>query len=608
MDEAPLALAALLIAVIALVNTIGQVLHQYYASADGYRRCSSAVIGSWARFTTRRFKWREFRFETIFATPHIFLDAAYDLQRIQTSPTAGPLLLLDGTPEMDRWEGLQTRKTAANAMTFAKETQGKSTTSEFFMNFEEQMRPSLARRAWSSRILSGFSAASESRTRNPRSEAFLQMRGDPVGNVMENEPVSWIPLMQCLQSYSSELRNAGLRVFQDTSSGGLRQGRVIVPAVRMTKKSWDFVPPDVLKPYAVSTIMDVAIMVQLLGMCWKTFKPEEGTLLAESDGSMVTSSLVKPLGTMLTFAKMDRRAEDERKLHGIVFSPVEGATLLGFGIIPADFGIAENVRVFSTEQWYQALSRLTKSKSDIIRSYPDSCINRAMLDFIAINCPVLRPNNTCITYLVKPSDQLDFSQPGIRGALRAFTNQLLHLNSTRESPEPFYSAILLHCSAILAHPRWGPLRGRPAFVMDRYSDDAMLDLLNKIHAAWYDMATYCIRTRHLCRSVLAAHLHAVMTDCQEHFAKVVRDESLEAAVDRDDRRPVRRKATAVYFTQCLPAVVQMCGGGVEKEKVEMFWVAMMFKGVFWHAIHNFDDRVVAVPPRYWESNLPVYIA
>jgi hypothetical protein len=60
-----LALAALVVALVALLNTVSQVLQQYFATADGYRRCSPSVMGDWARFTRRKFKWRELRFETV---------------------------------------------------------------------------------------------------------------------------------------------------------------------------------------------------------------------------------------------------------------------------------------------------------------------------------------------------------------------------------------------------------------------------------------------------------------------------------------------------------------------------------------------------------------
>jgi hypothetical protein len=65
------ALTALVVSLIALFTTVGQLLQQYFATADGFRRCQPSVMGLWARRTRLRFRWREFRFETVFVIPRI---------------------------------------------------------------------------------------------------------------------------------------------------------------------------------------------------------------------------------------------------------------------------------------------------------------------------------------------------------------------------------------------------------------------------------------------------------------------------------------------------------------------------------------------------------
>ena len=70
-DDGPISVIALTISLVALVITSGQLLGQYFATADGYRRCQSSVMGPWARFTRLSWRWRQFRFETYFTTPQI---------------------------------------------------------------------------------------------------------------------------------------------------------------------------------------------------------------------------------------------------------------------------------------------------------------------------------------------------------------------------------------------------------------------------------------------------------------------------------------------------------------------------------------------------------
>ena len=68
-----LAAAALAIALVAFVTALGQLFQQYFATADGYRRCQHSVMGKWASKTRLRWRWREFRFETLYTTPEIFM-------------------------------------------------------------------------------------------------------------------------------------------------------------------------------------------------------------------------------------------------------------------------------------------------------------------------------------------------------------------------------------------------------------------------------------------------------------------------------------------------------------------------------------------------------
>lgn len=68
-----LAAAALAIALVALVTILAQLLQQYFATADGYRRCQNSVMGEYARKTRLHWRWREFRFETLYTTPELFL-------------------------------------------------------------------------------------------------------------------------------------------------------------------------------------------------------------------------------------------------------------------------------------------------------------------------------------------------------------------------------------------------------------------------------------------------------------------------------------------------------------------------------------------------------
>lgn len=68
------AIVAIVIALIAFFVTTAQLLQALFGTAIGYRQCQPSVMGGWATKTRRKWRWSEFRFETIFTTPNFRLD------------------------------------------------------------------------------------------------------------------------------------------------------------------------------------------------------------------------------------------------------------------------------------------------------------------------------------------------------------------------------------------------------------------------------------------------------------------------------------------------------------------------------------------------------
>lgn len=98
-DDSTLSAVALAVALVALVTSLGQLLGQYFSTADGYRRCQSSVMGPWAKYTRLSWRWRQFRFETYFTTPQIiFLPDEHDSDSAGSlaSSTENPLMISVG--------------------------------------------------------------------------------------------------------------------------------------------------------------------------------------------------------------------------------------------------------------------------------------------------------------------------------------------------------------------------------------------------------------------------------------------------------------------------------------------------------------------------------
>lgn len=79
MSDDNVSIAAIVVALVALIVALGQLFGQYFATADGYRRCQPSVMGRWAKFTRLRWRWSQFRFETLYTTPEIsFVDRSME--------------------------------------------------------------------------------------------------------------------------------------------------------------------------------------------------------------------------------------------------------------------------------------------------------------------------------------------------------------------------------------------------------------------------------------------------------------------------------------------------------------------------------------------------
>lgn len=205
-DEVNVALTAIIVAAVALLIATAQLLQQIFGTADGYRRCQSSVIGPFASRTSRKWRWREFRFETRYTTPMISLNHIVKL-----------------APRLDR----------------------------SFRPIQEGFRTP---------ILSG-------------SETY--------------DRVNWLQFLQNLNFPQSKWSD----LIADCDNA----------VVKLQERSWDFMPPDIVKPLASSTIGAMIVFAHRLGMRWTEFRPYDGVLRAESRGKSLTSTTVRGIGIVFQY-------------------------------------------------------------------------------------------------------------------------------------------------------------------------------------------------------------------------------------------------------------------------------------------------------------------
>ncbi|GKT44701.1 uncharacterized protein ColSpa_04882 [Colletotrichum spaethianum] len=261
--ELIVAIVALVISVFAFIIAIFQALQQYYASATGYSSCTPKVMGDWARFTRRRFRWYEFRFEVEFEVPVIFV----------APPTnhRGPL-------------GLHEEK-EITYMTGTSDSYKKTFTwdQRQYDEVDKSLRAGNSRQAI---------------------------------HTADNELANWLGLLMAIQRMERESRT-----WQDNEYFGHNNPQwedqtpchphapttyvtySLTVGMQRKKKSWDSMPDNLKKPYATTTITHIVEIAGMLGVHWKEFNRNEDRYRAQGNGFSITGYDVDDLGIVFTFKK-----------------------------------------------------------------------------------------------------------------------------------------------------------------------------------------------------------------------------------------------------------------------------------------------------------------
>lgn len=90
-------------------------------------------------------------------------------------------------------------------------------------------------------------------------------------------------------------------------------------------------PPEMVRPVAIVSISDIAIIARRLGMRWVDFRPEDNTMRAEGNGHVLNSTLVRSIGLILQYMRVGDPFS--LPLNGL-YIPTREVDAMGFGILP----------------------------------------------------------------------------------------------------------------------------------------------------------------------------------------------------------------------------------------------------------------------------------
>lgn len=257
-----IALTALVVSALALICTVTQLLAQCFATVDGYRKCQPSVMGPWGRHTRLRWRWMEFRFETLFTVPKI----GFNLSSPSPDGSGMAMPPFCSSLELTQWH------------------------------------PS------------------------PASHQTGDWTGDLVG---------WVYILHYLHQHDSSARRQIRVANYNTASPPLQPQETTFlrcPNIEIMRQSWDFVPSDVVRPLAFTSVSVIAVVARRLGLYWKQFEPYNSVFRAEGNHQVLTSTVVRGIGTILQYSRdpiMDTDAAAQALLRRT--SPLLLSDDLGFG-------------------------------------------------------------------------------------------------------------------------------------------------------------------------------------------------------------------------------------------------------------------------------------
>ena len=72
-------------------------------------------------------------------------------------------------------------------------------------------------------------------------------------------------------------------------------------SITLRKRSWDLMPPDIVRPLAMTNVSNIIILAHRMGMSWRDLRPSEGRMRAEGHGQSLSATIVRGLGIVIQY-------------------------------------------------------------------------------------------------------------------------------------------------------------------------------------------------------------------------------------------------------------------------------------------------------------------
>lgn len=565
------AIVAIVIALIAFFATTAQLLQAVFGTAEGYRRCQASVIGPWAKLTRRVWRWSEFRFETLFTTPHI------SLQPMDGGVPVACDSFIEGTPS-------SRRETYCDGI----------------------YKDRVVRRTWR------------------RDGTLRTMKRGTTGSERADDLVSWLGLVNMLHRLQ-----ASYPLHEQSAIGrppaGMMACLMDCPAVTFRTRSWDFMPPEIVRPFATSNVGDIIALAHRLGMRWKDIRPGDGIMRAEGNGQSITSTTVRGFGLLLQYTFDLSIVRIQTGIGSgdtlILTIPSREADMLGFQITPRTYGVPRFV--FGDPIGPNTITR-AMSQLGLDREVQDMYVEYFRKSKRLYGFSDLIGMVTCFLPLQGSSIVQIFSP----------------YPEAHDSPTNWWEGFVVYHARLLkcveGQIKTGDHSEQMKWVLDRFEymrstypwnqcpsweaesrnnetkNGRSIAFLNDLRNIWLAAEDYfrTLSSKFRYRDLVGAHIAQAVyyPDLAEANIKAGTDKRYELGAGRSQRVA---EGMHIYVDQIPKVVDFMKEKGFDDEKVvREAWWTLILKAMCWHrsvALMEFQPSN-AVPPSFHESQIPVYIA
>ena len=390
-----------------------------------------------------------------------------------------------------------------------------------------------------------------------------------------------------------------------------------LPEYGYEERSWDFMPPDIARPLASTTVSDIAICAVRLGMRWKDFRPMDGSLIAEGQGQTLISTHVRSIGLILnyTFDTYKNQTDTDKSF----WVPSGIADRFIFGIMPSPFkSLCEGgLELGTVTDIYATFSIISPSGSlqTALREYQESDPQRipGISDLFCMTCPMLRIYGSPIDQVPQPFKSI-FGPMSSASGLRAF-HSCLHsfVSSTPKSASAQARWILQCCDTMHTRsqswqsPSFLAINGGQVEVIDTYQRQfakTTLYIQDFCHATYtipFMTDAEGIQGLSLYEALLLEHMHQAIV-----IAGEVRQEKSKIKAPRDD---VYFEEMWKYFENNFSRLCSSLSGLAEKNVLIDLWLTLVYRGFCWAQCHSISTTSAhyTVSAKYYNSQMPVYI-